>query len=297
MTVAAVILSASTEGAIADTLGQPRVRRLADLAWSGGALPVVVVAADPDGDVAKALLGSEAVPGPPPRRKPARPARCCAAPTWRMAEVHDTTAVLLWPARLAWVGPETITTLIEAHGLDASAMLRPAWHGEPGWPVLLPTEHLAALRAVAPTRMPPDVIEDLVAAIPSRVVEVGDPGVTHDVDTPRDDCRLRGPARPARRPYPRMGRRRGGRSRPARIRGVQPRSPAGSRRRPPQIAAHRDRGDGDAADDQRDSERLGRRRRLADQHARQADGDDRLGEQDDARDDRRQARQRDRDSR
>ena len=42
MTVAAVILSATTEGALTDTLGQPRVRRLVDLAWSGGALPVMV---------------------------------------------------------------------------------------------------------------------------------------------------------------------------------------------------------------------------------------------------------------
>ena len=42
MTVAAVILAASADGAVVDTLGQPRVRRLADLAWSGGALPIVV---------------------------------------------------------------------------------------------------------------------------------------------------------------------------------------------------------------------------------------------------------------
>src|SRR3546814_8905795 len=59
MTVAAVILSATTEGAIADTLGQPRVRRLADLAWSGGALPIVVLAPDQDGAVAQALARSE----------------------------------------------------------------------------------------------------------------------------------------------------------------------------------------------------------------------------------------------
>ena len=52
-----------------------------------------------------------------------------------MAEVRDTTAVLLWPARMTWVGPETITSLIEAHGTDAERLLRPAWHGDPGWPV------------------------------------------------------------------------------------------------------------------------------------------------------------------
>ena len=114
-------------------------------------------------------------------------------------EVRDTTAVLLWPARMTWVGPETITSLIEAHGTARDEMLRPAWHGEPGWPVLVPTGHLAALRAIAPDRMPPDVIEDLAAGIPSRLVEVGDPGVVHDVETDRATCRsTRG--RPTRRP-------------------------------------------------------------------------------------------------
>src|SRR6478752_437235 len=65
MTVAAVILSATADGAVADTLGQPRVRRLADLAWSGGALPIVVLAPDPDGAVVATLVGSEAVYGSP----------------------------------------------------------------------------------------------------------------------------------------------------------------------------------------------------------------------------------------
>jgi len=186
MTVAAVILASTPEGALADTLGQPRVRRLTDLAWSGGALPVVVVAGDPDGAVAKALLGSEAVLGSPAPPDAGPAGQMARGTDLAMAEVRDTSAVLIWPARMTWVGPETITTLIEAHGLDARTMLRPAWHGDAGWPVLLPTEHLEALRGVAATRMPPDVIADLVAAIPSRVVEVGDPGVTHDVDTPRD---------------------------------------------------------------------------------------------------------------
>ena len=62
-------------------------------------------------------------------------------------------------------------------------MLRPAWHGDPGWPVLLPTSHLAALRAVGPDRMPPDVIEDLAAVVASRIMEVGDPGVAFDAET------------------------------------------------------------------------------------------------------------------
>ena len=183
MTVAAVILSATAEGAVEDTLGQPRVRRLADLAWSGGALPIVVLAPDPDGAVAATLVGSEAIYGSPALPETGPIGQMVRGTALAMDEVRDTTAVLLWPARMTWVGPETITSLIEAHGTSRGEMLRPTWHGDPGWPVLVPTSHLAALRAIAPDRMPPDVIEDLVAGIPSRLVEVGDPGVVFGVET------------------------------------------------------------------------------------------------------------------
>jgi len=187
MTVAAVILSATAEGALADTLGQPRVRRLVDIAWSGGALPVVVVAPDPDGEVARSLAGSEATYGPPapPEAGPAGQMRRGA--DLARAEVAETSAVLLWPARMTWVGPETVTSLIEAHGTDPSTMLRPGWHGEPGWPVLLPASALDRLLAVDTDRMPLDVIADLATAVPTRTVEVGDPGVQYDADTPFAD--------------------------------------------------------------------------------------------------------------
>jgi CTP:molybdopterin cytidylyltransferase MocA len=187
MTVAAVILSATPEGAVAETLGQPRVRRLADLAWSGGALPIVVVAPDPDGAVAAALAETEAVLEPPAPVDDGPRGQMVRGTERAIAEVGGTTAVLLWPSRMTWVGPETITSLIEAHGTARDTILRPAWHGEPGWPVLVPVVHLDRLRAVAPDRKPPGVVADLIDGAPSRVVELGDPGVVHDVETPLDD--------------------------------------------------------------------------------------------------------------
>jgi CTP:molybdopterin cytidylyltransferase MocA len=197
MTVAAVILSATADGAVADTLGQPRVRRLADLAWSGGALPIVVLAPDPDGLVTAALAGSEAVYGSPALPEAGPVGQMVRGMELALDEVRDTSAVLLWPARMTWVGPETITSLIEAHGTARDTVLRPAWHGEPGWPVLVPTAHLDAMRAIAPDRMPPSVIDDLAATVPTRVVEVGDPGVIHDVDTaPGDLPAYEGPPDP-----------------------------------------------------------------------------------------------------
>jgi CTP:molybdopterin cytidylyltransferase MocA len=187
MTVAAVILSATAEGALADTLGQPRVRRLVDIAWSGGALPVVVVSPDDGGAVATALVGSEAVYVAPAPVEGGPAAQIVRGAETALAEVHETSAVLVWPARMTWVGPETVTSLIEAHGTDAATILRPAWDGKPGWPVLVPLTNLGALRGAAADRMPPEVIDDLAAAAPSRIVEVGDPGVVHDAETPFAD--------------------------------------------------------------------------------------------------------------
>ena len=197
MTVAAVILSATTDGALADTLGQPRVRRLVDLAWSGGALPVLVVAPDPEGAVAGTLVGTEAVYGSPAPPEAGPVGQMVRGAELALAEVRDTTAVLLWPARMVWVGPETITSLIEAHGPDPSSVLLPGWQGEPGWPVLVPMAHLESLRAIAPNKMPLDVIDELVAAVPARVIDMGDPGVIHDADTaPADLPAYEGPPDP-----------------------------------------------------------------------------------------------------
>lgn len=197
MTVAAVILSATTDGALTDTLGQPRVRRLVDLAWSGGAMPVMVLAPDPEGTVAATLVGTEAVYGSPAPPEGGSVAQMVRGAELAIAEVRDTTAVLLWPARMTWVGPETVTSLIEAHGPDPGTVLLPGWQGEPGWPVLVPLTHLDALRAIAPDKMPLDVIHELVAAAPARVIEMGDPGVIHDADTaPADLPAYEGPPDP-----------------------------------------------------------------------------------------------------
>ena len=200
MTVAAVILAASPEAAIADVDGQSRVRRIADAAWSGGALPIVVVSFDPDGMVAASLAGASvtlAEPIPKPEGAPAR--QMARGIEVASALVSDLDAALIWPARMVWVSPETVTSLIEAHGVDRLTLLRPAYQGEAGWPVLLPRERASILASVAPDRMPDDILADLVAAgVPTRTVELGDPGVTHDASVARDQLPdYLGPTEPA----------------------------------------------------------------------------------------------------
>ena len=176
MTVAAVILAASPDNAVADADGLPAVRRIADVAWSGGAVPIVVVSFDPDGAVAAALAGAPvtlAEPAPPEGGPVAQIRRGIEV---ARGEIDDLDGALIWPARLTWVDPETITSLIEAHGPDPETMLRPANGGEAGWPVLLPVAHVGALAAVGPERMPDEVLVDLsTAGVPVRTIELCDP--------------------------------------------------------------------------------------------------------------------------
>ena len=199
MTVAAIILANSPESALADADGMPSVRRIADVAWSGGATPIVVVAHDPNGAVAAALAGSPVTL--------AEPAPIEHGPAGQMVRgievavdiVRETSGAFIWPARMTWVGPETVTSMIEAHGPSAGALLTPTYENEPGWPVLLPLEALPALRAVAPDHMPQAIPPDLIASgVKQRLLALGDPGTTHDRDTPRADLPpYAGPSEPA----------------------------------------------------------------------------------------------------
>jgi len=199
MTVAAVILAATPASALADADGLPSVRRIADAAWSGGATPIVVVSYDPDGAVAAALAGASVTLAEPAPADGGPVAQIRRGIDVARAAIDDTDAAIVWPARLTWVGPETVTSLIEAHGTDPEPMLRPAYRGEPGWPVLVPVHHVHALDNVDPDRMPDDVLIDVATGgVPVRAIELGDPGTTHDRTTPRADLpAYEGPPVPA----------------------------------------------------------------------------------------------------
>lgn len=188
MTVAAVILAARPDWAIADADGLPAVRRIADAAWSGGATPIVVVSFDPDGAVAAALAGAPVTLAEPAPEEGGPVAQIRRGIDVARSEIDEVDGALIWPSRLTWVDPETITSLIEAHGTDPERMLRPAWQGEPGWPVLLPIAHAGALGGVGPDRMPDEVLADVsMAGVAVRAIELGDPGTTLDRTTARAD--------------------------------------------------------------------------------------------------------------
>ncbi len=199
MTVAAVILAASEASALADADGTPAVRRLASVAWAGGATPVVVCSFDLDGTVSGALANAEVTMVDPVAQALGPVGQIVNGIDAAIRLVVETDAALVWPARLAWVDAETVTTLIAAHGDDRDAVLRPAFGGEDGFPVLLPIAHLPALRGLDAGRMPDELFEDLAAAgVPLRSIDTGDPGVTHDVSIPHADLPpYDGPPEPA----------------------------------------------------------------------------------------------------
>jgi CTP:molybdopterin cytidylyltransferase MocA len=186
MTVAAAVLAAGPESALADADGQPAVRRIVDAAWSGGALPVVVVSFDPDGWVTAALAGAPAVLEAPAAIESGPVGQIARGADASVTLVRETDAVLVWPARLCWVGPETVTTLIEAFGTRPGAVLEPTYRGEAGWPRLLPIALLDAFRSLPSDALPDDLFGLLRATgVPFEAIETGDPGVTIDGRTPR----------------------------------------------------------------------------------------------------------------
>jgi hypothetical protein len=198
VTVAAVILAASPGSALREVDGVPNIRRLADTAWAGGALPVVVVAPDPDGAVAAALTGSEATLAEPAALEDGPAGQIVRGIEVATELIVGTDAVLIWPARMGWVDAETVTSLIEAHGVQRATVLRPSYRGRAGWPALVPVIHLDTLRASAASLMPDAILERLAGRLPSAVVDLGDPGVTHDLDVSRAALPpFEGPSEPA----------------------------------------------------------------------------------------------------
>jgi len=187
MTVAALLLPASAEEALTPIDGRPLLRRVVDAAWAGGAVPVIVSVADPVGRLAAALADAPATLVPP--------GDVVGGVEAAVREVSETDAVMVWPTAYAWVDPETLTSLIEAHGVTRQAVLRPMYDGRVGWPVLLP---VAVVRA--PEGTAERSVEEALAAIdaPVRLLDLGDPGTIHDVRTARTDLpSYSGPARPA----------------------------------------------------------------------------------------------------
>jgi CTP:molybdopterin cytidylyltransferase MocA len=201
MTVGAVVVSARIEEALADASGRIAVRRIVDAAWAGGALPIIVVSVDDaEGGVTSALEGSPATRIDPRGRSGAAAYRVGAQAA--LDAVQETRAVLLWPGRMTWVDPETVTSLIEAHGRAPHQVIRPQRAGQAGWPALVPTgrieEVLGETGVVG--------LDDRLAEISSDTLELGDPGSVLGNEVALDSLPdYAGPPEPVGGPPPEWG--------------------------------------------------------------------------------------------
>jgi len=203
MTVAAVVLVPEPTAALAPADGEPALRRLVQAAWSGGALPTVVVASATPEELSQAVAELGLTLTCPTVDEPHGIAWFVNGMRTAVATVAETSAALLWPFKFVWVDPETVTSLVEAHGATPNAIVRPAYAGQPGFPILIPValiERLATLSG----QHGEEAVQSLVSAgVPIRQIELGDPGIVHDIATPRGDLpRYQGPPEPAGGPPP-----------------------------------------------------------------------------------------------
>ena len=206
MTVGVVVVAADMEEALIDAGGRIAVRRIVDAAWAGGALPIIVVVDDDTLDDAAGGLVSAALQGSPAQRIDRGGlvgAQAYAAGARAATDaVRETSALLLWPGRMTWIDPETVTSLIEAHGRAPDRVIRPQRAGQVGWPVLLPA---ARIDDVLGTAGAPNLEACLSTAAPD-LLELGDPGSVLGREVDQDALPdYAGPPEPVGGPPPEWG--------------------------------------------------------------------------------------------
>lgn len=102
------------------------------------------------------------------------------------------SAALVLPVDHPLVRPATVRALIDAHGRDEGDIVRPVHDGQPGHPTLFAAAVFDALYDSELERGAESVVESLASR--RADLDVDDPGVVADIDTPEDyRARLGGP--------------------------------------------------------------------------------------------------------
>lgn len=92
--------------------------------------------------------------------------------------------ILVLPGDMPFVRPETVATLLERYRTDPGRLIIPLRHARHGHPVLVPGRVRAAALSASPLSTLDALIKDQ-RLVPLEV-EIDDPGILHDVDTPAD---------------------------------------------------------------------------------------------------------------
>jgi CTP:molybdopterin cytidylyltransferase MocA len=157
---------------------RPVIRHLVDTLFEAGLDAVVVVTGAEGAAIGRALAGLAVilVGNPDPESDMAGSLRC-----GLRASPEDATALLVCLADHPLVSAATVRALLARHRAEPAAILIPTCDGRSGHPVLLP-------RPVADEIFTLPTLRDVVHRTPQRCrrLEVADPGVTLDMDTPED---------------------------------------------------------------------------------------------------------------
>src|SRR3954463_1449332 len=100
----------------------------------------------------------------------------------------DAAAVLVTLVDVPLVSAATVRALIARAATSSAPVLRAVHRGRHGHPVIFTRQVFAALRAADPSRGAKAVMQAVVV----EDVEVDDPGIVEDVDTPEDYRRVLG---------------------------------------------------------------------------------------------------------
>lgn len=192
--VAGVVLAAGRsdrmgqDKALLDAEGHPFVARAVRCLAGGGARPVIVVTRTPDGAVARAAreAGARVAANPDPDH----PVRGGPVSSVRRAlgalatEAGDIDGLLVLPVDHPRVRPDSVRALVETFDADRTHVVVPAWNGRRGHPVLI-------ARALFDELARDDLAQGLRTVVHRHrearvVVEVDDPGVVDDLDTPAE---------------------------------------------------------------------------------------------------------------
>lgn len=93
-------------------------------------------------------------------------------------------AAAIMPGDLPGVRPATVAAILEARRQGAAGIVAPLRAGRRGHPVLLPRGIWAEVLALGPEASLRSYLRDHLSEI--TTVEVDDPGIHHDIDTPAD---------------------------------------------------------------------------------------------------------------
>lgn len=188
--MAGVVLAAGrsrrmgTSKPLLDLGGRSFLRASVEALREGGCGRVVAVVAAPDaGDEARAA-GAEVVEGQPDGEQvdSLRAGLDALDRADRSGDGAAPDAAVVLPVDHPLVRPDTVRALLAAASADPDALIRPIYHGRPGHPTVFPRAVWPALRD--PTL--PHGARSVVESSGTRTVdvEVEDPGVVADIDTP-----------------------------------------------------------------------------------------------------------------